>query len=331
MTMNHLSDQALLSETQRLCALERKATIEILRHLQEIEVRALYAKTHSSLFEFCVKALGFSEDQAARRISSMRLLRSVPEVEAKVASGELKLNQLAQVQTFTRAEKKEAGRQVSKEEAQSLLLELSGKSSRETEKVLLEKSPALQAKRATEERMRPVTQTHVEIKFVADPELIALLERAKGLLAHNQEMNPSLASIMKKSLQALLAQKAKERGIKLASPRLTPSEPATRGLTHDLPAASHVQGKPLQRSVGTWVKRQIFQKAKGQCEYIYLNGTRCKSRHALEVHHVVPFARGGSNTSDNLRLYCRTHNAAQGKWDFPRVTHYQTRNTPAPA
>ncbi len=33
--------------------------------------------------------------------------------------------------------------------------------------------------------------------------------------------------------------------------------------------------------------------------------TRCGSRRNLHYHHVKPFAAGGRNTKDNLRLLCR--------------------------
>lgn len=224
MNTQHLSDSALLSETQRLCALERKTTLEILHLLREIEARALFAKTHSSLFEFCTKTLGFSEDQAHRRISSMRLLKSVPAVEAQVADGSLKISQLAQVQTFIRAEKKETGRVVSAQETQALLDSLAGKSSRETERVLLEKSPALQARRQTEEKIRPVTPTHTEVRFVADADLMRLFEEAKGLLAHGGNLNPPMQEVFKRVLRDWVArQQATRTGSTRPNPLVSPA------------------------------------------------------------------------------------------------------------
>jgi 5-methylcytosine-specific restriction endonuclease McrA len=35
---------------------------------------------------------------------------------------------------------------------------------------------------------------------------------------------------------------------------------------------------------------------------------RCQERKGLEVDHIVPVARGGRTTADNLRLLCRAHN-----------------------
>mgnify|MGYP001559621749 CR=1 FL=1 len=133
--------------------------------------------------------------------------------EQKVAEGELKLSQLAQVQAFLKVERKDAGKIYSPAETLSILSEVQGRSTRETERTLLAKSPALQARRETAESVRVVTPTHTELKIVADPELLQLLEEARGLLAHSREMNPSLAVLFKKGLRALVLQKKKEKGI----------------------------------------------------------------------------------------------------------------------
>jgi 5-methylcytosine-specific restriction endonuclease McrA len=73
------------------------------------------------------------------------------------------------------------------------------------------------------------------------------------------------------------------------------------------------------RSIPAALRREVFYRAEGQCQHIVLTPEgpqRYTSRHALEVHHVHPFALGGESTSENLELRCRTHNQAQARWDF---------------
>jgi 5-methylcytosine-specific restriction endonuclease McrA len=326
MNLKKLPDAELLRQTHSLCALERKTTLEILHHLREIEARALFARTHSSLFEFCVKALGFSEDQASRRISAMRLLREVPEVEAQVERGELKLSQLAQVRSLVRTEKKETGRVVPKAEVAALLTAVAGKSTRETERALLAHSPTLQEKRRTEERVRVITPELTSITLTADAELTALLEEAKLLLSHNGNPNPGVAEVMKRALVTWVAQAKKKRGDggRSPSPKETPQKIPTN--TRLLTPASHatargaVQPQTRTRVLPAALRRAVFERAQGQCEFV-LSGSntvhqRCPSRHALEVHHCEPYAHGGTHAPENLQLRCRTHNAAQARWDF---------------
>ncbi len=330
--IKQLSDSELLSETRRLCELERANTLRILHLLREVETRALFARTHSSLFDFCVKGLGLSEDQAQRRISAMRLLKSIDDsgrIEARVAAGELKISQLAQVQTFIRTERKEARRVVSASEAHVLLESLVGKSTRETDSVLLERSPALQLKRQTEERVRPVTATLTEVRFVADEELTVLMAEARGLLAHGGNMNPSLQDLFKRALKTWVEQKKREKGLApragcsvakaTSSASSNPSASTNTGVTPpESPCAQQVPAVPTSRFIPVAEKREASARAQGRCEYLTAAGTRCGSIHALEVHHLLPYALGGENRVANLGLYCKNHNAAQAKWDFSR-------------
>ena len=84
-----LQDHELLSRAHALAQDERRAGIALLHHLREIERRRLYARSHGSLHEYVVRELGYSDGAAHRRISAMRLLQVVPELEAKLQSGAL--------------------------------------------------------------------------------------------------------------------------------------------------------------------------------------------------------------------------------------------------
>ncbi|MGZ3771650.1 MAG: HNH endonuclease [Bdellovibrio sp.] len=70
-------------------------------------------------------------------------------------------------------------------------------------------------------------------------------------------------------------------------------------------ASKHsVQSRYISRNV----KRVIFERAGGQCEFIGTDGHRCESHHQLEIDHVIPWSFGGGNNEANCRLLCRTHN-----------------------
>ena len=60
-----------------------------LAHLAEVDARRLYARTCTSMFEYCVRKLGFSEDVAAQRIHAARTARSFPAIFAALAEGRL--------------------------------------------------------------------------------------------------------------------------------------------------------------------------------------------------------------------------------------------------
>lgn len=122
MNLRTVPKEILLKRTEELAAKERHVTLEVLHHLREIERRMLYAELgHSSLKVYCVKVLRYSETAAGRRISSMRLLKDLPEIETKIASGELTLSNAAQAQVHFRKMKAETRKDASKEEKKAVL------------------------------------------------------------------------------------------------------------------------------------------------------------------------------------------------------------------
>jgi 5-methylcytosine-specific restriction endonuclease McrA len=54
------------------------------------------------------------------------------------------------------------------------------------------------------------------------------------------------------------------------------------------------------------VKREVWQRAGGKCEWKLPSGEACSSTVRLELDHVTPRALGGPSTIDNLRLTCRS-------------------------
>src|SRR5579863_1786593 len=98
--LQNLSDHALLEKTRSLVKEEREITARILHHLREVERRKLFSDLgYPSLFAYAMGDLHYSESSAQRRISAMRLLKEIPELEGKIASGSLSLSVISQAQS----------------------------------------------------------------------------------------------------------------------------------------------------------------------------------------------------------------------------------------
>jgi hypothetical protein len=80
---------------------------------------------------------------------------------------------------------------------------------------------------------------------------------------------------------------------------------------HKTPASS--------RHIARAVARAVFLRDQGQCSFVGSNAKRCCERGLLELHHVVPFARGGEASVENIRLVCRAHNSLLAEHDFGRA------------
>ena len=98
----NINDKILIQNTEKLVREERELLTKVLHHLREIDRRRLFSILgFKSLFDFTVRHLGYPEDQAYRRISAMRLIKEMPEIEKKIESGEISLTHIGLAQIFT--------------------------------------------------------------------------------------------------------------------------------------------------------------------------------------------------------------------------------------
>src|SRR5262245_47362682 len=89
-SIKDLSDEELHLCTLRVARQEQELALLTIDHLQEVFRRRLHLKQgYGSVFEYTVRALGFSEPAAAQRVQAMRLASAVPDAQAKLRSGEL--------------------------------------------------------------------------------------------------------------------------------------------------------------------------------------------------------------------------------------------------
>ena len=216
-TVSALSDDRLLEQTKELSGIEHHLEVVVIDHLREIQKRRLYLRRgFSSLFDYAVRELGYSDAAAWRRIKAMRLCADVEGVRERLQSGTMTLNAAAQLQhAFDRQERKKerAARSapggtgfgataqsqegsapprpaerkpvsepvLDAEARRELVKQASGKSSREVVQLLAEMDPELAA---PADRVRPLGGGRWELKAVIDDECRRGLERLKGLLSH---------------------------------------------------------------------------------------------------------------------------------------------------
>ena len=223
-----------------------------------------------------VSYLGYSEDEAQRRISAMRLVRELPEIKAQVHSGAITLTNLSRAKSLFTKEAK-VNRDFSKSQKLTLLKSLENKTVRQAEKMIASHSSDV-VDLKSHEKIRPVSATQVEVKFTANEVLVEKLEKLKGLLAHT-DPNISLAELVDKLCDVGIEKWDKS----VAAPCARRDSPRQ-------------QKKPSMASV----RRAVWQRDKC-CQ-------RCGSHYQLELDHKIPKAMGGPSTAENLRVLCRSCN-----------------------
>ena len=116
------------------------------------------------------------------------------------------------------------------------------------------------------------------------------LEAARDALSHSHP-GADVEAILEAGLDLLLERAAKRKGL-VKRPRPAPV-PAEGANPRRVPAA---------------VRREVFLRDEGKCQWPLADGGICGSTHRVELDHVVPVARGGKATASNGRVLCAFHN-----------------------
>jgi hypothetical protein len=134
------------------------------------------------------------------------------------------------------------------------------------------------------------------VQFTVDRATHDKLRRVQDLLRHViPDGDP--AAIFDRALTLLLADLSKTKFAATQQPR-------------DAAAASRES-----RHIPAAVRREVWRRDAGQCAFRGELG-RCGATGFLEFHHVIPYARGGETTVENLELRCRTHNVFEAEPQF---------------
>ncbi len=63
-----------------------------------------------------------------------------------------------------------------------------------------------------------------------------------------------------------------------------------------------------RETVPAAIRREVYERDDGCCTFVGNDGHVCGSRYAVQLHHRIAWAHGGSNTPENLTLHCGPHN-----------------------
>jgi hypothetical protein len=315
------SNDGLITAVRLLVKEERRITREILDHINEVARRRLFADLgYSSIFDWLVKDLGYSESAAYRRMQAARLLQAVSEVASKLESGELGLTVLSKVQTLIRADEKRTGERISTKEKSEILAKVESCSGREAEHRLAAHFPDL-AMAGLKEKVRTISENQVSVQVTFTREQFQKLKRIEEVLSHTH-IAASNAALLDAAMDVFLEKKDPLKK-KDALKKIVPPPPVPRDTVAEVTHLNRSnRNAPLKRNT-TAVKpsaRNVeFRKSGGMCEYRDpKTGRRCESRHFLEIDHIQPRALGGTNSPDNLRTLCRTHNLLMAEQIFGR-------------
>jgi hypothetical protein len=267
MDLRHLTDKVLLTDTKFLVSRERELSTKILHHLKEIERRRLYSDLgFTSLFDYCMRELGYAESSAIRRIQSARLLNELPQIESKIEDGSLSLTNLSLLNQFFKN-----GEITNVDEKMAIMAKVENKTKKECEKELFiisgKEAPVIKdtTKRISKDKSR--------YNITLSDETAEAIEAVKSLLNKNLSLDEIIMLMAKRTIDFLQKEKFKLNKTKI------------------LPPPVHVN-----RVIPAATKKEVFLRDQ-KC-------TKCGTTHRLQFDHQIPFSMGGDSTSKNIRLLC---------------------------
>ncbi len=330
-------DRDLLQTLTQLLSRDRTEESTLLACLGEVDARRLYAPLGcSSMFVYCVQRLHLSEDVAYKRITGARLARRFRGALERLADGRLHLTGLVMLRHH-----------LTPGNAEELFTAVAWKSKAEIKLLLAARFPqpdlpthvrplpsppvpeqvarAVPAElpgldQVTGQTCAPVPEQVVNLGAAPVPEQVPvttrvmaraaveplapkryglqttieqdtrdLLQRAQQLLGHGVAPG-DVNEVLRRALTLLVQQLEKRKFAAAERPR---------------PVGERGTSDP--RHIPAHVKRAVYERDRGRCTFTGDDGHRCDAG-ATEYDHILPVARGGASSVDNVRLLCRVHN-----------------------
>ncbi|MBW2527917.1 MAG: hypothetical protein JRI23_27295 [Deltaproteobacteria bacterium] len=344
-SLANLTDDELVASLHELVGASRNLTARIVEHLVEIEARELHlAAGCSSLFDYCMRVLGFDEAAAYNRIHVARQVRRFPLLLELIADGRLHL-------TGARL----LGPHLTEDGHRDLLQAAAGKTKREIERLIAEQEPEPDApdrirKRPARRRRREkgreghqggAAQPALEAaphREVPAPKAGASASKARDRALDRGRSAPLAADRYKieftgsaelvaqlDRVRALMAHRAPGAGLEVivaAALDLLEAEILRErfgiGAKPRRPSTARPGATKTTRHVPRAVTREVYERDGLRCAFVDpKSGRRCTEQ-AVELQHHEPFGCGGEHNAANVSLYCKPHNAYAARRDYGR-------------
>jgi len=148
---------------------------------------------------------------------------------------------------------------------------------------------------AHRDSVEPLDAGRSRLHVTVSRRFLEKLEAAKDALSHARP-GSTAEEILEAGLDLVLARHAKRKGL-VAKPR----EAVRPSKTETVPAH---------------VKRAVWARAGGRCEWRLESGECCGCTVRLEFDHILPLALGGASTIENVRVTCKPHSDVAARLVF---------------
>jgi hypothetical protein len=325
---------------QDLLRRERLALADFLVSLADFDRKRLWVELgYTSLFYFLHRELGLSKGAAHYRKTAAELIQRFPEIVEPLRGGRLCITTIVELAKVLTPENRHDVLprffEVSRSEAKEVTAELrpvevpprrdvvtTARSCSSPPLALGSSAPDLGhlvqpanqpkeganviepprstppvAPRAAPAVVEPLTADESRVHVTVSRGFVKKLEAARDALSHSHP-GAGMEEILEAGLDLLLERSAKRKGL-VKNPRPVPSPSSDPDY------------------VPAHVRRAVWKRDAGRCQFKLASGEICGSTHRLEIdHYPTPRALGGPSTVENCRLACRAHNGIAARQAF---------------
>ena len=320
------------AELRALVAGERRKLVEFLRRLDVLDRERAYCEFNcGSTWEYLTRELHLCEGTAAGRVTSMRLIRRFPRLEAELESGRLNPSQLLVLAPA-----------LTEANFEGLVREAAGLTKEKTKELVVAVRPRAVPADGIRKLPRPAaaataSAVPVQVNSLC-PDIVgeALVLTAPAAASVAQSRPPDRGAIeptakddfqfrahMDTATKHLFDQLAEV--VSHAIPDRAPArllammvrdslevQKRKRGLLQPTrarrPAPAKEPTPGIRQPVSAEVRRQVLERDGNRCTHVSHDGERCPVTEGLEMDHIEGALVTGSSTADELRVRCKPHN-----------------------
>ena len=355
-------DDELLRRLTDLLRDSRRTEADLVALIAEVDARRLYAREASpSMFAWCTEVLHLSEAEAYLRIAAARASREHPVLLTMLADGRLHLTGIAKLAPHLTPQNRDnlltRAAHRTRRQIEELVAETAPRPDAPAVIRRLPERPAVAAPPPTlrldstgvasasselrrdgveapgaatagpELRLdgvvvpappatvQPLAPARYKVQFTASAGLRDKLERLRALM-RSSVPDGDLAAVIEEAVTEKLQRLEARRFAQTKSPRKGPAKNGNRPSSRHIPAA---------------VRRAVYERDGGRCQYVDEQGRRCTARDGLEFHHRHPFGHGGDNSAANISLVCNVHNNYLAEVDYGRAAMTRHRRSEDPS
>jgi len=258
----------------------RKLEAELLDILLRMEkTKAFKVLGYPSLFQYATQVLKLSEASSYNFITVARKSMQVPELKKQISSGNLSVSQARRVAPV-----------LNKTNQSTWIKKAISLPQKKLEKLVAAENPKL----AVPEKAKYVAKERLSLNIGISERAYQKLKRLQDLVSQNQKKFCNL----EETLDELMGFYEKHKD-PVEKAKRTVSKPRKCSAPQNLPQ--------VRRNLSNSIKHQVNLRDGRKCHYKDKLGNTCDGSRFLDLHHVKPLSKGGTDEPSNLLTVCKFH------------------------